>query len=141
LVLPVFPKKSRPTNIMKSALPTAAVVLGFVLLVASALWAVLFPASRGWTEEKSARMIALGDRAGELQRQRTQAEARPGAQPKIDIEALKKEEAKVAAEYKVLYDEFNGAEAAPKTASRILRWSGIAFVVAGAIVVFANRGG
>jgi hypothetical protein len=40
-----------------------------------------------------------------------------------------------------LHQEFMSASNAPKTASSFLRWSGIAFIAAGALLVFANRGG
>jgi hypothetical protein len=126
---------------MKSALPASAVILGVVLLAASLLWAMLFPATRGWTEEKSSRMIELGNRAAEIQRQLSHAEARPSMHAGVNPAELKAEYEKVSAEYKELYEAFSGATESPKTASRILRWSGIAFVVAGAIVVFAGREG
>jgi hypothetical protein len=126
---------------MKSALPAAALVLGIVLLGASALWAIFFPATRGWTEEKSARMTELGNRAADINLKLTRAEAKPSMHSGLNAAELKAEYEKVSAEYKTLYEEFNGATESPKTASRILRWSGIAFVVAGAIVVFANREG
>ncbi len=125
---------------MKSALPAGAVVLGLVLLVASALWATLFPSSRGWTEEKSARMIELGNRASELERQLSIAQAKPSMHAGESSAEMQAEFETVSAEYKTLYDEFNGASESPKTASKILRWSGIAFVIAGGLVVFAGRG-
>lgn len=125
---------------MKSTLAASAVAIGLVLLVGSVLWAVLFPASRGWNEEKSARMTELGNRATEINLQLTRAQAKPSMHSGVNAAELKAEYDKVSADYKVLYDEFSGATQTPKTASSILRWSGIAFVLAGAIVVFASRG-
>jgi hypothetical protein len=125
---------------MKSTLPAVAVVLGIVLLAASVLWAIVLPASRGWTEEKSARMTELGNRASDIKLQLTRAQAKPSMHSGLNPAELQAEYDKISAEYKTLYDEFSGATQTPKTASSILRWSGIAFVVAGAIVVFANRG-
>jgi hypothetical protein len=121
-------------------LSAIAVGLGLVLLVASAAWGMLFPANRAWTEEKSARMAELGGQAGKLKEQLVQAGSRPKMHAGKNPAELKAEYDKVAAEYKSLHDEFTGAVETPKTASKILRWSGIAFVVAGAIIVFANRG-
>jgi hypothetical protein len=114
---------------MKTYLPAAALVVGVVLLGGSVLWAIIFPASRDWTEEKSNRMTQLGNRASEIDRQLQQT-------PNAD---LQKQREKIDEEYKKLYEEFTGVSEAPKTASRILRWSGIAFIVAGAFIVFANR--
>jgi len=54
---------------------------------------------------------------------------------------LKAEYEKIAAEYKTLHEEFVSASGSPKTAARFLRWAGIAFIAAGALVVLATRGG
>ena len=124
---------------MKSSLPTAAVVLGVVLLAASFLWAVLFPAGKSWTEEKSAQMSALGDQATELQRQILASQSRPSMHSGENPAELQEKYDKVAAEYKALHEEFMGNTKAPESASRFLRWSGIAFVIAGGLVVFATR--
>jgi hypothetical protein len=126
---------------MKSFLPAAAVSLGVVLLVGSAAWAILFPASRTWTEEKSIRMTELGDKATALQLQIDQAKSRPSMHAGQNPAELKGQYDEVAAEYADLHKDFLNASNSPKTASSFLRWSGIAFVAAGALLVFVNRGG
>ena len=85
-------------------------------------------------------MTDLGNRAAEINWQLTGAQAKPSMHAGVNAAELKAEYDQVSADYKVLYDEFSGLTQTPKTASSILRWSGIAFVVAGAIVVFASRG-
>jgi hypothetical protein len=124
---------------MKSALPTAAVALGVVLLAASFLWAVMFPASASWTEEKSARLMELGNRATEIQLELGKAKTRPSMHSGQNPAELQAEYDQVAKEYKTLHEEFTSKSKAPDSASTILRWSGIAFVVAGGLVVFATR--
>jgi hypothetical protein len=125
---------------MKSSLSAVAVVLGLLLLIASFAWGVLFPANRAWTEEKSARMADIGGEAGKLKAAIKLAQARPSMHAGQNPAEMQAKYEKLSAEYKSLHDEFTGAVDTPKTASKILRWSGIAFVIAGAIIVFANRG-
>ena len=123
---------------MKSAFPAAAVVLGVVLLLASATWAVLFPASRNWTPEKSARLTTVGNECSEIKLQLNKP-GKPSTKPGETPADLKAKFAKLDAEYKELYQEFVGASEGPKTAKRFLWWSGIAFVVAGGIITMAGR--
>jgi hypothetical protein len=125
---------------MKSTLPAVAVVLGIVLLLGSALWALIFPPSRSWTEEKATRLTELGNRATALQLQLDQAKARPSMHSGLNPAELKAEQEQVEADYKALYQEFASASNSPKTAASFLRWAGIAFIAAGALVVMATRG-
>jgi hypothetical protein len=125
---------------MKAVLPTSAIVVGLVLLIGSVVWATLFPPSRNWTAEKATRMTELGNQATAIQLKIDQATARPSMHAGENPAELKAQYDEVAAEYKSLYEEFKSADAAPKTAAVFLRWSGIAFVVAGGLVVFATRG-
>jgi hypothetical protein len=124
---------------MKSALPVAAVALGCLLLAVSFLWSIVFPASASWTPEKSEQLTALGNRATEIQLQLGKAQTRPSMHSGKNPAELKSELDKVEAEYKALYNEFAGATKAPESSSRFLRWAGIAFVVAGGVVVYATR--
>lgn len=126
---------------MKTVLPTAAVVLGAALLLMSFCWALLFPPSQVWTQEKSARMAELGGQGHLLKFQLIEAKANPNMHGKKSAAELQAEFDKIDAEYKLLSDEFQGAKDSPKTAATYLRWSGVAFVIAGAIVVFASRDG
>ena len=125
---------------MKSALPTAVVSLGLALLLASFLWGVFFPASSGWTEEKSVRLGELKTRAHVLVGEVAAAKAKPNMHGGANAAELQAEFDQVKADLKTLSDELEGRIAAPKTAATILRYAGIAFVVAGGLVVYAGRG-
>jgi hypothetical protein len=120
-------------------LAAAAVALGLALLLASAVWAVLFPPTRSWTPEKSARLTTVGNECSAIKLKLSNLGNKPGAPGESQAD-LKAKFDKLDAEYKQLYQEFNGATESPKTAKRFLWWSGIAFVVAGGVVVFASRG-
>jgi hypothetical protein len=126
---------------MKTVVPTIIVVLGVVLLVASALWAIVFPPQRNWTTEKSARMTELGDQANLLKMQLAKAQTSPSMHSGKNPAEIQEEYDKIAVEYAELHQAFLSASNSPKTSASILRWSGIAFVAAGGLFVFANRGG
>ncbi|HMP05567.1 MAG TPA: hypothetical protein PJ982_04385 [Lacipirellulaceae bacterium] len=124
---------------MKSALPAAAVIVGLLLLLVSFSWALLFPPQRSWTEEKSVRMAELGSQGNLLKFELIEAQNNPRMHGGKNAAELQAQYDAVNEEYMKLRAEFDNAAQSPKTAATYLRWSGIAFVVAGAIVVFANR--
>lgn len=125
---------------MKSTIPAIAVVLGVILMLFSAAWSFIFPATRSWTEEKSQRMSDVGYHARLIDLELSKAKQSPSMHRGKSAAELQAEYDKLDAEFKQLRGEFTNASDSPKTASRILRWSGIAFVVAGGAIVFANRG-
>ncbi|QDT71253.1 hypothetical protein [Lacipirellula limnantheis] len=125
---------------MKSALPTVAVVLGVLLLVVSLVWGLIFPASAGWTEEKSVRLGELKTRAHVLVGQVAAAQAKPSMHGGSNAAELEAEFQQVKTELTQLSDELDGRIESPKTTAAILRYAGIAFVVAGGLVVYAGRG-
>jgi hypothetical protein len=99
----------------------------------------MFPASRDWTEEKSARLRELSGRAHVLSGEVVSANTKPNMHGGRSAAELEEEFKNVKAELKQLGEEAEGKIKAPKTAAQILRWSGAAFIVAGALVVFAKR--
>lgn len=125
---------------MKSWMPTAAVAIGVVLLLTSFVWALVFPASSGWTEEKSLRMRELSEKAHVLGGQVEAANAKPTMHGGKNAAELQAEYDQIKAELKQLGEEADGKIEAPKTAAAILRYAGIAFALAGGLVIFANRG-
>lgn len=125
---------------MKTALPAVAVVVGVVLLSLSLAWSIFFPASAVWTTEKSTQMTELGNQATALKLQ-MQSQSKPSMHAGQNQAELKEKYDQVSAEYKILYDEFRSAKDSPQTSSSILRWAGIAFIAAGAMVVMATRNG
>jgi hypothetical protein len=126
---------------MKSLLSTAAVVIGAALLLISFIWGILFPPSAGWTEEKSLRLQELSRQAHVLGGQRGAASAKPNMHGGKSAAEIEEEFKRVTTELEKLGAEAEGRIEAPKTAASILRWAGIAFVVAGGLVVFATRSG
>lgn len=125
---------------MKAMLSTGAVVLGMVLLVMSLAWGLLFPASAGWTEEKSVKLKELRNRAHILSGEVASASAKPNMHGGPSAADKKAELDQVKAELDSLDAELQGKIDAPATASSILRYAGIAFVVAGGLAVYAGRG-
>jgi hypothetical protein len=125
---------------MKAALPTIAMVVGVTLVLASLAWGLLFPASSSWTEEKSLRMNELQARAHVLVGEVAAAKEKPSMHSGANAAELKAEFEKIRAELKLLADELEGRIEGPKTTASILRYAGIAFVVAGGLVVYAGRG-
>jgi hypothetical protein len=117
-----------------------AVCLGVLFLLISLVWGVLFPASRSWTVEKNARMSELSEKGHILGGQLDAAKRRPNMHGGRSAAELEAEYKQVTDELTQLREEFESKRDTPKTMASYLRWSGIAFVVAGAIIVFANRG-
>jgi hypothetical protein len=124
---------------MKSFLPSSAVVVGLVLLIGSFAWGILFPPSRTWTEEKSSRMAELGSQANLLKFSLVEAKNRPSIHSGKNPAEVQAEYDKVTAEYDQLKQEFASATNSPKTTATFLRWSGVAFIIAGAMVIMATR--
>lgn len=124
---------------MKAMLPAGAVVLGVLLLMASLIWGLVFPASSGWTDEKSVQLRELRNRAHLLGGQVADAEGSPSMHKGANAAELKAEYEQVKVELKQLGNELEGKINSPKTAASILRYAGIAFVVAGGLVVYAGK--
>lgn len=126
---------------MVAKLSTAAVVLGIVLLVGSAMWGSLFPATRTWTAEKSEQLAELGSETNRLKFAMIEAQQSPSMHSGKNAAEIKQQYEEARARYDELYREFENAKESPQTASAILRWSGIAFIAAGGLAVFATRNG
>lgn len=125
---------------MKAVLSTGAVVLGMLLVAMSLLWGVLFPASAGWTNEKSLKRTELRNRAHILSGEVAAAMAKPNMHGGAGAAEKQAELEQVKAEYDLLDAELQGKIDAPAKAASILRYAGIAFVVAGGLVVYAGKG-
>ena len=121
------------------ALSLVAVVLGMLLLIGSVAWGALFPATKSWTNEKSARKSELGFKVRGLQDQLAAAQRKPSMHGGRNAAEIDAELKAATAELETLQAEFENKRDAPKNAARILQWAGIAFVVAGGLAVFANR--
>lgn len=120
-------------------LSVVAVGLGILFLIVSLVWGLLFPASRSWTVEKNTRMSELSEKGHVLGGQIDAAKRRPNMHGGRNAADLEVEYKQVTEELAQLREEFESKRDSPKTMATYLRWSGVAFVVAGAIIVFANR--
>ena len=125
---------------MKAMLSTGAVVIGILLLGTSLIWGLVFPASAGWTEEKSLRLRDLKAQAHVLSSQASAANDKPSMHGGDNAAEKKAEYDQVRTELEALDAELQGKVEAPETAASILRYAGIAFVVAGALAVYTSRG-
>jgi len=125
---------------LKSLLPAAVALAGLVLLAASFIGSLSVPAEPNWTPKKGSRLIALSNEATDLQQKLHAAQAQPSMHAGENPAELLERFRRIDAEYKELYREFKSATTpAPVAAATYVRWLGVAFVVAGAIIVFANR--
>jgi hypothetical protein len=116
-------------------------ILGMVCLAASFFWTVVSPSSSGWTPEKAVRM---GELTGEVHAMMFQVQA-VSTSPKMhagqnpaELKAQLQEKEKELAQ---LREEFEGKRDGPTATARILRWTGIAVIVIGAVAMAATRGG
>ncbi len=120
-------------------LSTGAVALGMLMLALSLAWGLLFPAAAGWTEEKSLKLKDLRNRAHILSGEVASASDKPNMHGGPNAAEKSAELDQVKAELATLDAELQGKIDAPKTAASILRFAGIAFVVAGGLAVYAAR--
>lgn len=120
---------------MKGAAPMIAVGVGVAMLCLSAVWPLVFPASRTWTEEKAQRMAELSGQAHELGFKSVAAKQRPGGDPV----AARKEYEAVRAELDKMQAEFENQKDAPNQVATWLRWAGAAVTLLGGAGVLVGR--
>src|SRR5262245_44748760 len=121
---------------MKTTIILGVLVLGFVLLGASAAWTALFPTTSTWTNEKAQRSAEVKDRLATLGMLiNNPKRLRPGQ----DAATLKAEFERLDAENSQLNSEFESAHFRPKSASRYLKWTGISLTVIGIIGWYAAK--
>ena len=125
---------------MKSNAPLIVVGLGVLLVLLSALWPILFPAERNWTQEKAERMTELSNTAHQLLYEAIRAKENPKPGGPDRREAQQKyDDAK--AELDALQAEFESNRDAPKNSAAGMRWTGIAMVLIGGCWVMIAKGG
>jgi hypothetical protein len=121
---------------MKSAV-IVAIILGFVLFLASGIWSTLFPATNSWTPDKAARLSEIKGRLNDLSFQLQSAANRMHSGP--DPATLKTEYDALNKEFDVLKTDFETAAERPQTVSRILKWSGLILAALGIIGWYAVK--
>ena len=124
---------------MKTMAPAAALVLGIVLMVASAVWPKLFPSTNSWTTEKSNQLSDLGSQTNMLKFQLVEAQNNPRMHSGRNAAEIKQEYEKVRAEYDQLHAEFEAARDRPANAAKALQWTGIALAAIGGVLVLIFR--
>src|SRR5690348_10341347 len=121
---------------MKSAVVLGTILVGFVLLLLSFAWSLLFPATNSWTPDKAGRMSEIKAKLNDLSfKMGTPASSRIKSGP--DPAALKKEYDDLRAEFDSLKSEFESAAVTPQTTCSVLKWSGITLAVIGVIGWYA----
>ena len=115
--------------------------LGFLLLVLSSAWVSMFPGTSSWTMEKDARWSQVKNRLHVLRIVVGNGETSPGmrtapniASAKKELEALKQENERLAA-------EFEGIQSQPHTVSRILKWAGVSLAALGIVGWYVMKDG
>ncbi|QDT73562.1 hypothetical protein [Lacipirellula limnantheis] len=123
---------------MKTAIPLGLVVLGALLLGLSLVWAMLFPAANGWTEEKALRMRELSGKAHLLSFKASAAGSNVSMHGADAVDSAA-EYRKAQEELRILREEFEEKRDAPATSSSYLRWGGAAMILLGAMANMAIR--
>ena len=126
---------------MKAVLPLVAVIGGVVLVVASLLWGLLFPAAKNWTPEKSTRMSQVAEEAHLLSFKLADAKNHPNMQGGVNPAELQSQYKEKERELAELKEEFNSIKDSPNATAKYLRWTGIAFVLLGGAASMVTREG
>jgi hypothetical protein len=122
---------------MKSGIVLGMIGVGFALLIASGLWQSLFPPTNVWTPEKASRISEVKARLNELSFTLPRAKIRIAGGP--DPATLRVEYDTLTKEFEQLKMEFESATNAPRTASMVLKWSGICLAGIGVIGWYAVK--
>jgi hypothetical protein len=120
---------------MKQSLPLILVALGVALVALGLLWKTLFPPTRSWTEEKSARMGELTKEVHALLFQVEAAKQRPSMTSGRNPAEVQEEYDSKKAELAALRAEFENQRDKPQTIASVLRWTGIALVLVGGVAI------
>ena len=124
---------------MKSTLSIATVLIGVLLLVASASWGALFPPTNSWTSEKSEQLSEMGSELNRLKFAIVQAQNNPSMHSGENPAELKQQYDDLRTQYDELHQEFLNAKESPERTSSLLRWVGIALIGIGAMLALIIR--
>jgi len=124
---------------MKQAGPLVLMIVGALILVASIAWPSVFPSSTYWSEVDEAELEEMQSRVHNLSYLAAQAEEQPSRRkPRMSGEEF--------AEYRELREKTqqrlevrDNAISRPGFISGILRWSGIATLLAGVSIYYVVR--
>ena len=108
-------------------------------MLASATWVLIFPPTRTWTSEKSEQLAELGSETNRLGFAVVEAQNNPSMHAGQNPAELQRQYDEVRDKYDVLHQEFLNASKQPQEIATMLRWSGIALIVVGAVITFIGR--
>lgn len=126
---------------MKRTIPLVTAGIGVLALVLSALWPVLFPPERSWTEDKSQQMADLSSRAHLLHVKVKMARPERGSDKPGYSEKTQQEYEEVTSRLESLKEELETAKEKPQTVATILKWSGLVMAGVGVAGWVATRQG
>jgi hypothetical protein len=122
---------------MKFAIAYGLVGLGALLLILSGVWTTIFNGKSTWTPEKAARSSEIKARLHNLAF--TVNSPTPSLQRGEDLGKLKAEYEQLRKENDELNADFKSAAEAPKSASQIMKWSGISLAAIGLVGWYAAK--
>jgi hypothetical protein len=122
---------------MKHAIGLGMIGLGLLLLVLSGLWTTLFPGTSSWTPAKGERWSEVKDRLHNLSFVVNAPPGRVSMHRGPDLGEAKQEYDQLRQENDHLRAEFESAYHGPRTAAKVLKWSGISLAVLGLIGWYA----
>jgi hypothetical protein len=122
---------------MKFLIVFGLIGIGFLLLILSGLWPMMFTGEQTWTPEKAARWAEIKDKLHNLSFYVNNPKTRTKMHSGPELGQAKAEFDRLTAEGEQLKVEFESAAQQPQTMSRIFKWTGIFFAAVGVIGWFA----
>lgn len=124
---------------MKSMIAFGVLGVGLLLLAVSVLWSALSIGSSAWSPEKGQRWTEVKDRIHNLSFMINGPPNRLSKRGGPDMAALKQEYDALKKENEELKVQFESAYNSPRTASSVLKWTGISLAGLGIVGWLAVR--
>jgi hypothetical protein len=122
---------------MKVVIVFGSIGLGFLLLVLSGLWPMLFTGEQKWTPEKAARWGEVKDKLHNLSFYVNNPKNRTKMHGGPELGQAKAEFDRLTAEGEQLKADFESAAQQPQTMSKIFKWTGILLAAVGVVGWFS----
>lgn len=120
---------------MKTGLAFGTIAFGFLLLLLSGLWGILFPVTSTWTQAKATRSAEVKGKIHNM------SFVLNGPTPQLhsgqDLGQMKAEYEQLKKENEQLNADFNSAADTPRTIATVLKWTGISLACVGLIGWYA----
>jgi hypothetical protein len=111
--------------------------VGLVLLILSGVWTSMFDGSSSWTADKAKRNAELRSRLHTLALVVDESSIAPSMHNGPDLGKAKEEYEQLKKERAELNAEFQSASGGPRTAAKVMRWTGLSLAVIGVIGWYA----